>query len=109
MAKGSNPNTIIARMLLDTQRLERWAQAHGSPKQQEFASNLLKVCVHASNLFSADTTAANPAASKSSWAYSAGLAARRDDIANGTQTESPLMHPQDLAEWKRGYEANPEE
>jgi hypothetical protein len=100
MAKGSNPAIIIARMLLDAQRLDRWAQAHGLPKQQEFANSLIKVYEHAKNIFPA---VANPAEPKPSWAYSAGLKARHDDIENGTRTEPPLMHPQDLVEWQRGY------
>jgi hypothetical protein len=66
MAKGSNPYNVMVRMLIDARRLDQWAQDNGSPKQREFASNLLKVCEHATDT-QVFTTNQSPAVSRAGY------------------------------------------
>jgi hypothetical protein len=54
-------------MLIDARRLDQWAQEHGSPKQREFAGNLLKVCEHATDTQVFTNTNPSPAVSKAGY------------------------------------------
>lgn len=109
MAKGSNPFNIMFRMYTDAQRLDRWAQAHGSPKQCEFATGMLNVCLHAirTQLYSpASITPASQPTPQRSEAYMIGLRTAGEDRVRGSTSLAPFnpdTQPKQVSDWIAGY------
>jgi hypothetical protein len=113
MAKGSNPSNIIARFIVDAQRLDKWAQSHGTSKQREFATNLLNVFGHASQtqIFPDYNSPADPTGRSEAWLM--GEQARF--VFNETGVRQHCPADVDIHEWHAGYffspfksKANPE-
>jgi hypothetical protein len=96
MPKGSNPTTVIARMLIDAQRLDRWARSNGTTKQREFADNMLKVCLHAPQIFI--PPAVSPERSET-WLM--GEAAGH--VFNETGVRQHPLADVDIHEWHAGF------
>jgi hypothetical protein len=98
MPKGSHPGNITARFIIDAKRLNKWAKANGSPEQREFADNMLKVCMHATQIFPNNS----PAGSKPrSEVWLAGEAAGH--LFNLTGVREPPPADVDIHEWHAGF------